>query len=280
MVDLSSKCSYNECGGNIMLKKDPGEIIRLIINVIAFVIFLIFGIQQINASAEIAGKTMLSMLIFTFLFFAIWYEWVRYVHRKAIYTLNFECDPEKAKAIMHKCKKLDFFNSYKNPNVIFDLLYHTDKQDAESLINLIQTHEKSLLKRSLDMLLVYNYSMFTYNRMIGNKTQCRKFHQGMLELKDKKIKGKRISPLYNWEMLDAELHLVNQDYKKAYASLNNTNISRMNNREQSYYTFYKLCCELQLNQPKKAKESMDFLNKHAKKLIIHQQALQLTGGSN
>lgn len=263
-----------------MLKKDPGEIIRLIINVIAFVIFLIFGLQQINASTEFAGKAMLSILIFTFLFFAIWYEWVRYVQRQAIYTLNFECDPDKAKEIMQKCKKLDFFNSYKNPNVIFDLLYHTDKQDAQSLINLIQTHEKSLLKRSLDMLLVYNYSMFTYNRMIGNKAQSRKFHQGMFELKDRKIKGKRISPLYNWEMLDAELHLVNQDYKKAYASLNNANISQMNIREQSYYYFYKLCCELQLNQPKKVKESMDFLNKHATKLIIHQQAIQLMGGSN
>ncbi|PKM63786.1 MAG: hypothetical protein CVU96_06110 [Firmicutes bacterium HGW-Firmicutes-20] len=263
-----------------MLKKDPGEIIRLVINVIAFVVFLIFGIQQINASSDIAGKTMLSILIFTFLFFAIWYELVRYVHRQAIFALNFECDPDKAKAIMEKCKKLDFFNGYKNPNVIFDLLYHTDKQDAETLINLINTHEKSLLKRSLDMLLVYNYSMFTYNRMIDNKTQCRKFHQGMIELKDRKIKGKSISPLYNWEVLDAELHLVNQDYKKAYASLNNSNISRMNIREQSYYYFYRLRCELQLNQPKKAIESMDFLKKHAQKLNIYQQALKIMGGSN
>jgi uncharacterized membrane protein len=46
-----------------MLKKDPGEIIRLIINIIAFAVFLVFGIQQINASEEIAGKVMLSILI-------------------------------------------------------------------------------------------------------------------------------------------------------------------------------------------------------------------------
>ena len=218
-----------------MLKKDPGEIIRLLINVIAFVIFLIFGIQQINASTDMTGKTLLAILIFTFLFFAIWYELVRYVHRQAIYALNFECDLQKAQTIMEKCKKLDFFNSYRNPNVIFDLLYQTDKQDSEALLQLINAHEKRLLKRSLDMLLVYNYSMFTYNRFIGNKTQCRNFHQKMFELKDRKIKGKTISPLYNWEVLDAELHLVNQDYKKAYASLNNANISRMNVREQSYY---------------------------------------------
>jgi hypothetical protein len=261
-----------------MLKKDPGEIIRLIINIIAFVIFLVFGIQQINASTDLAGKTMLIILIFTFLFFAIWYELVRYVHRQAIFTLNFECDPDKARSIMEKCKKLDFFNGYKNPNVIFDLLYYTDKQDSEALINLITKHEKSLLKRSLDMLLVYNYSMFTYNRMIGNKTQCRKFHQGTVELKDRKIKGKTISPLYNWEVLDAELHLVNQDYKKAYASLNNSNISRMNVREQSNYYFYRLRCELQLNQIKKANDSFNFIDKHAKKLLIHQQAIELMEG--
>ena len=131
-----------------MLKKDPGEIIRLIINIIAFVIFLVFGIQQINASSDLAGKTMLFILIFTFLFFAIWYEMVRYVHRQAIFALNFECDPDKARSIMEKCKKLDFFNGYKNPNVVFDLLYLTDKQESEALINLINKHEKSLLKRS------------------------------------------------------------------------------------------------------------------------------------
>lgn len=263
-----------------MLKKDPGEIVRLAINIIAFVIFLIFGIQQINASTDLTGKTLLAILIFTFLFFAIWYELVRYVHRQAIYALNFECDPQKAKTIMEKCKKLDFFNSYRNPNVIFDLLYQTDKQDSEALFQLINAHEKRLLKRSLDMLLVYNYSMFTYNRFIGNKTQCRNFHQKMFELKDRKIKGKTISPLYNWEILDAELHLVNQDFKKAYASLNNANISRMNVREQSYYYFYRLRCELSLSQSKKAKESMEFLNKYAKKLPIHQQALELMGGLN
>jgi hypothetical protein len=262
-----------------MIKKDPGEIIRLLINIIAFVIFLVFGIQQINASTDLAGKTMLSILIFTFLFFAIWYELVRYIHRQAIYALNFECDLQKAQSIMEKCKKLDFFNAYRNPNVIFDLLIHTDNQDPEALIALINTHEKRLLKRSLDMLLVYNYSMFTYNRMIGNKTQCRNFHSKMLELKDRKIKGKTISPLYNWEVLDAELHLVNQDFKKAYASLNNVNISRMNVREQSYYYFYRLRCELNLSQSKKAKESMEFLDKFAKKLLIHQQALELMGGS-
>jgi hypothetical protein len=81
-------------------------------------------------------------------------------------------------------------------------------------------------------------------------------------------------------VLDAELHLVNQDFKKAYASLNNANISRMNVREQSYYYFYRLRCELNLNQLKKAKESMEFLDKFAKKLLIHQQALELMGGSN
>lgn len=263
-----------------MLKKDPGEIVRLLINIIAFVIFLVFGIQQINANADLAGKTILAVLIFTFLFFAIWYELVRYVHRQAIFTLNFECDPDKARTIMEKCKKLDFFNGYRNPNVIFDLLYHTDKQDSEALINLITKYEKSLLKRSLDMLLVYNYSMFTYNRLIGNKTQCRKHYQGMIELKDKKIKGKKISPLYNWEVLEAELQLVNQDYKKAYASLNNANISRMNVREQSYYYFYRLRCELQLNHLKKAKESFDFIDRHAQKLLIHQQANELMGGAN
>jgi hypothetical protein len=262
-----------------MLKKDPGEIIRLIINIIAFAVFLVFGIQQINASEEIAGKVMLSILIFTFLFFAIWYEFVRNVHRQAIYALNFECDPQRAKTIMKKCKKLDFFNGYKNPNVVFDLLYHTDKQDAAALIEVINTHEKSLLKRSLDMLLVYNYSMFTYYRLTGNKTKCRKFHQGMVELKDRKIKGKRISPLYNWEVLDAELHLVNLDYKKAYASLNNANISLMNPREKSYFYFHRLCCELQLNQTKKAKESYDFIEKYAKQLPIYQQSRGLMGVS-
>ena len=40
-----------------MIKKDPGEIIRLLINIIAFVIFLVFGIQQINASTDLAGST-------------------------------------------------------------------------------------------------------------------------------------------------------------------------------------------------------------------------------
>ncbi len=260
-----------------MYKKDPGEVLRLIINILIYILFLVFGIQQISATAEIPAKVILSVLIFTFLFFAIWYEWVRTVHRLAIYTLNFECDPDKARPIMERCRKIDFLHGYRHPNVVFDLLYYTDKQDAQALITLVNTYEKSLLKRSLDMLLVYNYSMFAYNRMISNKTQCRKFHQKMVELKDRKIKGKRISPLYNWEVLDAELHLVNQDFKKAYASLNNVNTRLMNPRELSYYYFYRLQCETQLNQMKSAHQSLAFIDKHARNLPIYQQAKQIMG---
>ena len=260
-----------------MIKKDPGEWLRIIINVLIYIIFLIFGFQQILAARDFVAKIMLSILIFAFLFIAIWYEYVRFVHRKAIYTLNFECDPDKAHAIMETCRKIDFFRGYQYPIAVFELLYYTDKQNPEALIGLINQYEKSLLKRSLDMLLVYNYSMFAYYRMISNKTQCRKFHQSLMELKDRKIKGKRISPLYNWEVLEAEIHLINQDFKKAYASLNNTNTTLMNPREMAYYYFYRLQCETALNLKKNVHESLSMIKEYASSLPIYQQAIELLG---
>ena len=96
---------------------------------------------------------------------------------------------------------------------------------------------------SIDQLLIYHYTKFYCSFML-NDLECTKQEYNKLErMRNTKIKGAKVSPLFNWEFMDAIYLISRKDYKQSYNVFKSVNTDNMNPREkvQYYYQFGLLC---------------------------------------
>lgn len=237
-----------------MKQRKYEETIRMIIAFILYSVFIYFAYTQLVAAQTSTERWLLIALLLPILLIAVWYEWIRYLYRKIIYIYNFEVDIHRAVELMKKLRKFDFLQGFKNNEVLLMCFYYIDTNQPEPLNQLLDTYEKKLFKKSLDMLLVYNYNKMCYYQMISNKTQQKKYFEAILQLQNRKVKGKKISPLYNIESLFAQHYLFHNDLKKAYRTSTNVNTARSNPREQAYVYYYRYKSAIGLGKLSEAKE--------------------------
>ena len=106
--------------------------------------------------------------------------------------------------------------SYRTTQLIFDTLYYQDIGKPQTCIELLESNEKTF-RSSLDYLLIRNYTYFYSYYKLGNRTKVKHWYPEVMKLKDTKIKGSKVSPLYNWEFIEAVYLSCMKDYKKSLA---------------------------------------------------------------
>jgi len=221
-----------------MKKRDKQEIFRNVTNIIVYIVFVIYGGSILVKWNSLALQISFGSFMALCLFIAIFYDVLRYHYRQAVIAMNFTLDEARTRKHRDFVAKYDFFKSYALNLLILDLHFAQDQQDAAQMNALLEKGEKRL-RRSIDTLLVYYYNMFIMNILLPNKTQARAFYEKFIDLRGVKVKGGKLSEVYNWDAAEAELHLLNGDGKKARASLQHVNLKFMNKREQAYVLFAK-----------------------------------------
>lgn len=221
-----------------MKKRDTQEIFRNGTNLMIYIVFVIYGGSILLKWKSLALQIGFGSFMALCLFVAVFYDILRYHNRQAVIAMNFTLDDKVARRHRDFVAKYDFFKSYALNLLILDLHFAQDKQDADQMNILLEKGEKRL-RRSIDTLLIYYYNMFIMNVLLPNKTQARVYYDKFVDLRGVKIKGGKLSEVYNWDAAEAELHLLNKDGKKARACLQNVNLKFMNRREQAYVLFAK-----------------------------------------
>ncbi len=219
-----------------MKKRDTQEIFRNVSNGIVYIVFVIYGGSMLLKWKSLPLQIGFGLFMGVCLFMAIYYDILRYHNRQAIIAMNFTLDTTLAKKHRDFVAKYDFFKSYALNILILDLHFAQDNFDGESMQDLLAKGEKRL-RRSIDTLLVYYYNMFIMYMLLPNKTQARAFYEKFVELRGTKVKGGKLSEVYNWDAAEAELHLLNGDGKKARACLKNVNTKFLNRRELAYVVY-------------------------------------------
>lgn len=225
------------------------ETTRKIITYSIYVIFAGYTLQKIILEQSISGKIAYGILLFIFLGIAGWAEYLRLLYHHMIYSQTIICDPEKARYYYHILRKKDFFKSYQHTLLIFDILYHQDLNESETCIQILENNQK-VFKSSLDHLLIRNFTYFYSYYQLNNRTKIKKYYPEVLKMKGTKIKGHKVSPLYNWEFIEGLYLYCLKDYKKSIHAFQNVNTQYMNNREltQYYLAFGKAYRELHDNK--------------------------------
>jgi hypothetical protein len=219
-----------------MKKRDTQEIFRNATNIIMYIVFVIYGASILLKWDSLVLQISFGSFMALCLFIAVFYDILRYHNRQAVIAMNFTLDDAIARKHRDFVAKYDFFKSYALNLLILDLHFAQDQQDSQQMNLLLEKGEKRL-RRSIDTLLVYYYNMFIMNILLPNKTQARAYYEKFVDLRGVKVKGGKLSEVYNWDAAQAELHLLNGDGKKARACLQNVNLKFMNRREQGYVLY-------------------------------------------
>lgn len=210
------------------------ESARRIITIIMYIIFALFTISKLIHESSLAGKVCYLFILLIFLGIAGWAEYLRHLYHKMIYSLSMECDPVKAKNYYNDLKKKDFFKSYKQTLIVFDTLYYQDLNEPEKAIKVLEENTK-MFKSTLDYLLIRNYTYFISYHQLNNHTKVKKYYPEVMKMQNKKIKGNKVSALYNWTLIEAIYLYDIKDYKKSVQTFKNVNTKNLNQREMALY---------------------------------------------
>lgn len=222
-----------------------------------YIAFTGYSIYQMIQTPQIEGKICYLIIIGAILGIALWSEYLRHLYQKAIRLLNMEGTPVEAKQQFDELIKKDIFKGYRKTVLIFDTLYYADQLQPNECLNTLEKDHK-FFHSSLDNLLVYDYTKFYAYFLLNNHTKTKQQYERVMKLKDVKVKGNKISPLYNWEFIEAIYQFACKDYKKSLKAFQNVNPKNMNHRELMHY--YYQFAQLYITMGKKDLAS-DYLDK-------------------
>lgn len=210
------------------------ETTRRFITYIIYAIFTCYTLYKLITEPSAAGKVCYALILILFMGVALWAEYLRILYQKMISSLTIECDTQKARHYQQLVKKRDLFKNYHHPLLIFDTLYYQDINDPNTCLSILEQNDK-MFRSSLDYLLIRNYTYFYSYYRLSNRSKVKKYYPEVMKLKGAKVKGSKVNPLYNWELIEAIYQFSLKDYKKSLAAFQNVNTQNFNHREQSQY---------------------------------------------
>lgn len=216
-----------------------------IITYIFYILFAGITIYQASQAEKTSYKIMYLILLILILGIALYSEYLKHLYRKAIQSIAYELDPEKAKQEFDTLLHKDFVKAYQKDKIVFDTLYYIDQKQYQECLEHLENNYK-FFHASLDQLLMYHYNKFYCSFMLNDLQSAKDEYNKILRMKNSKTKGMKASPLYNWEFMEAVYQFARKEYKQSYNVFKTVNTQNMNPREivQHYYQFGRLCDKL------------------------------------
>lgn len=219
----------------------PQEARNFIMGII-YIIFAIYSIYIIMTAQKFSQKLLFGILFILIFSIALYAEYLRHLYQHAIQTIAYDAMPQKGKKEYDDLLKKDIFKAYNSSKVIYDTLYYADMLDASSLLKTLETHYK-MFHQNIDNLLIWHYNQLYAHFLLKDTKIVQEEYTKIIRMKDAKVKGHKLSPLYNWDFIDALYLFSRKDYKQSFNCFKKTNTQNMNNREKLhyYYQFSNLC---------------------------------------
>jgi hypothetical protein len=208
---------------------------RQYMNYAAYLLFFVYMIYLLINEPQTATRIVYLAMLVVFGSIAILYEVLKSWSVQAMTALTIQCDPAAGLAKLAKLQKLDFFKSFRTFALVFKTLATEDLEQPQDLLAWLDQAGTKPFSTSLDLRLVYLHSLYRANLMLDRKDQAKEYFQSTMNLKDKKVLNKKITPLYAWDQIVAEYQFYNGNYKEARKSLAKVNTANLNPRERAYY---------------------------------------------
>ncbi len=226
---------------------------QLTMNMIIYAIFTYFTTDLAFKQERQFDAVMYMFLLVFFIGFALLYEYLNFVFKKSIYALTIKCNAEQGLTELSALIKYDLFKSYSVSVFMFRCLAYIDMNQPNQVLATLEPDR--VPKSSRDVTLMKNYALFRASVLLNNKTKMKKAFRDLIELKTIKVKGKRLSPLFSWDDIEAEFEYMMGDHKKSLSHLNKSNVNAMNQREKVQHYYQLGCVYRELKRTSEAREN-------------------------
>jgi len=216
---------------------------RKVFNYLLYLIFIIYMIYSIFIEQQTSVRLLYAAILVLALSVVALAEVLAFWSSKALRALTQDCDPQAGLAYLDKILKFDLFKGYRNFSLSFRALALQDLGQPQALLDWLDKVGEKPFSTSLDLRLVYLHSRFRANLLLNDKEKTRDYFQATMNLKDKKVLNKKISPLYSWDQIVAEYQYFSGSTREARKSLTKVDTSKLNPREKAYYLLLdgKIC---------------------------------------
>lgn len=207
--------------------------VQLFFRWLSYVAFLGYGIY-----VYVTEKKLFILIgTLVLLIGALYFEYLKFLHRKALFKVNFDVESELAKQQFNQLLKLDVFKTFKHEKIVFDALVSLHEFNTEQTISLINNYPK-IFNANVDQLLLGKGLLFLAYAYSHQKGKAEKCYFEMVQCQNVKVQGKKVSPLFNDEVMRGIYYSMKNDLKKAMTAFENVNVTTLNHREMAEYAYF------------------------------------------
>lgn len=242
--------------------------VKPFLKIILYLLFILIYIGLIGNTHDPFTKVFFTAVLVLVVLFNILYDYLKYLYQQLQIAFTIELDLEKAQNFRDKICKHDLFKGFKDSILLSDLLISLDTNQPQLTLDLIDSNPK-FFTSSMDMIYIRNHSIFKAYTLLENRTKSKQAYQELNKLRDvsQRKSNKQLSPLYNWDQIDALYFYISKNSKKSIEKFKNCNTSTMNPRELTHYYYEYYLALLSLEKNKEAElimKSLKNLNPQSK----------------
>lgn len=243
---------------NFKLVYNKKEQWQFALTMVIYLIFAGFTLNLAFSQASFLESLPFIAILVVFLGTSLWSEYLKFLFKSSIHTLTILCDPHAALISINSLINKDIFKSYQLSSFMLKCLAYLDMNEFNELISYLKENENKFNHK--DKTLITHYALFRSYAELDNKKQMKEEYAKLQELKNMSDKGKKVSPLFSFDDIDAQYQLALKQPKKAWLALQRSVVNYMNPREQMSHYVLRIMCELALDNHKKALHYFEMMN--------------------
>lgn len=217
-------------GGFIMFKHySPKQKVRTVIDVAFYLIFAYMIISVIiNRDFSVSGIAFLIIGVVS-LFFGTKNELLKQKYNKALFTLNYACNPDKASKLYDELVEKDIFKIYRDDRALFDVMVELERGNAKKVLEIIEKDDEKF-SANVELLLIKFYYQMRANLLLGNGKAINEIYNDVKNIAAMKKRPK----IFSYDELEGIHQLGLNNKGRALDCFKKINTIHMNPKEKKF----------------------------------------------
>lgn len=211
-----------------------GDKARIVVSLILYAVFFALIVEKITTADDYSPIVIYSIFLL-FLIAAVLNEFLRYQYILAVDLLQKRCDPEKAMEKVNLIKRYDIFKGYRPQLAVLEAMVHTDRNEPDKVIDLVDNRESKLFSTSSMRAQAYYYLFKSYI-LLRDKKNIKRCFNSLKEYKESINKpGKKTVGRSIWEVINGDYFLAMGKTDDASDAYEKANTAEMTNRDLAHF---------------------------------------------
>ena len=207
----------------------PKQKVKTVIDIIFYLIFAYMVISVvINKDFTISGIAFLIIGIVC-LVFGIRNEILKQKYNKALFTLNYCCNPDKAEEQYNELVEKDIFNIYRDDRALCDIMIELERGNPKKVLKIIEDDDKKF-SANVELLLIKFYYQMRAHLMLGNTKAINEIYNDVKNIAAMKKRPK----IFSYDELEGIHQLALNNKGRALDCFKKINTIHMNPKEKKF----------------------------------------------